>query len=115
MEMEKNSENKFQSCIDQCNKSVQLCYECFEACLNEPNVKDRKNCISTLIQCAQMCQMSSAMMSMNSPFIKEHCKLCADICEKCAQECEMFEEEHCQRCAEECRKCAEECRSMSSM
>ena len=110
-----NSTDKFQTCIDACNRSEQACYECFKACLNEPDVNARKICISILVECAQMCQMSSAMMSMNGQFMKEHCKLCATICDKCAQECEMFKDDHCTKCAAECKKCANECRSMSNM
>ena len=79
-----NSTDKFQTCIDECNRCAQACYECFKACLNESDVKARKNCISILVECAQMCQMSSSLMSMNGQFIKEHCKLCATICDKCA-------------------------------
>lgn len=75
----------------------------------------KKDCISSLVECAQMCQMSAAMMAMEGKFSKEHCQLCATICDKCAEGCEMFKDEHCQKCAQECRKCADECRKMASM
>ncbi|AYD39644.1 four-helix bundle copper-binding protein [Clostridium fermenticellae] len=104
--------NKYQQCIDECNKCAQKCYECFKACLNEPDVQNRKNCISVLIECAQMCQMSASLMSMDSCSVKEHCRICANICDKCAQECGMFKEQHCQICMQECKKCADECRNM---
>ncbi|MCW6076570.1 four-helix bundle copper-binding protein [Clostridium sporogenes] len=110
-----NSTDKFQKCIDECNKCAQACYECFKACLNEPDVNARKNCIGILAECAQMCQMSSSMMSMDGEFTKEHCQLCATICDKCAQECEMFKDDHCQKCAQECHICANECRNMAGM
>lgn len=32
------TQNKHQTCIDECNKCAQACYECFKACLNEPDV-----------------------------------------------------------------------------
>lgn len=104
-----------QECIDACSKCTQACYECFYACLNEPDVNERKNCISMLIECAMMCQMSVSMMSMNGQYSKEHCSLCAKICDSCANECEMFEDTHCQECAQACQKCAEECKSMANM
>lgn len=110
-----NSTDKYQKCIDECNKCAQACYECFKACLNEPDIDARKTCISGLIECAQMCQMSSAMMSMEGQFSKEHCKLCATICDNCAQECGKFKDDHCQKCATECKACANECRNMSNM
>lgn len=105
--------DKYQLCIDECNKCAQACYECFKACLNEPDIGARKNCISILVECAQMCQMSTAHMSMDAQFTKEHCKICSNICDMCAQECEMFKDDHCQKCAQECSKCAEECRKMA--
>ena len=107
--------NQHQTCIDECNRCAQACYECFEACINEPDLTARRNCVKTLIECAQMCQMSAGLMSMNGQFSKDHCNICAISCEKCAQECSMFKDDHCQRCAQECRKCADECRKMSGM
>lgn len=107
--------NKSQKCIDACARCAQACYECFDACLNEPDVTARKNCIKSLVECAQMCVMSVANMSSNSKFMKDHCTLCATVCDNCAQECSMFKDDHCQKCATECRTCADECRAMASM
>ena len=58
--------NHMQSCIDACNKCAQACLECFNACLNEPDLNARKNCVKMLVECAMMCQMSAATMSMAS-------------------------------------------------
>lgn len=110
METKKN-----QSCIDACGKCAQACYECFHACLNEPDLKERKNCISMLVECAMMCQMSVSMMSMNGQYAKEHCSICAKICDNCAMECKMFQDQHCKDCAQICETCAQECRKMSGM
>jgi len=110
-----NNTNKMQSCIDACTKCAQACFECFEACLNEQDLNERKNCVSMLVECGMMCQMSAAMMSMGGKFSKEHCQVCATICDKCAEECTMFKDDHCQKCADICRTCAEECRKMASM
>lgn len=110
-----NKENGMQPCIDACTKCAQACYECFEACLNELDLNKRKNCVSILVECAMMCQMSVATMSMNGQFSKEHCQVCAALCDKCSQECAMFQDDHCQKCADICRTCAGECRKMASM
>ncbi len=104
--------DSMQSCIDACMKCMQACFECFNACLNEPDVKERKNCISMLIECAMMCQMLVAEMSMSGRFIMQQCKLCAAICYKCSEECNMFKDAHCIECAEICRDCGEECKRM---
>ncbi len=104
-----------QSCIDSCSKCTQACYECCTACLNEPDLNARKNCVSMLVECAMMCQMSVSMMSMNGKFSKEHCSLCAQICDDCAKECGMFKDQHCQECSQICKECSDECRRMSGM
>jgi hypothetical protein len=106
---------KQQPCIDACTSCVQACYECFQACLNEPDLVDRKNCVSSLVECAMMCQMSVAMMSMNGQFAYEHCGMCAKVCDSCAKECGMFSDNHCRMCADICRRCADECRKMTSI
>ncbi len=38
----------FQSCIEACMKYSQARLECFDACVNWPNVKEIKNCIHVL-------------------------------------------------------------------
>ncbi|MCX8074528.1 MAG: four-helix bundle copper-binding protein [Clostridia bacterium] len=110
-----NITDKYQSCIDECNRCAQACYECFRACLSESNVEDRINCISTLIECAKMCELSSMLMSIDAKSSKEHCKLCADVCARCAKECNMFPDDHCTKCADECRRCTNECMQMNNM
>lgn len=107
--------NANQKCIDICNQCAQACYECFAACLNESDMQARKSCLALLVECAGMCQMSAAHMSMGGQFAKEHCGVCALVCEKCAQECSMFKDAHCTECAQICQVCADECNSMAAM
>ncbi len=107
--------NKMQRCIDACMKCAQACNECFKACLNEADVGARARCISTLVDCAELCQMSAAYMTRDSQFAQAICGMCADVCERCAQECAMFKDSHCQECAQICRDCAAECRKMAGM
>jgi hypothetical protein len=107
--------NVNQKCIDACNRCAQACYECFEVCLGESDVQERTNYISLLIECAGMCQMSAAHMSMDGEFAMDHCKVCASICDACAQECAMFKDDHCTECAKVCEECATECKSMAGM
>lgn len=110
-----NATDKYQACIDECNKCAQACLECLIACLNETDVEDRKKCIITLLECAKMCEMSSMLMAIEAQSAKEHCKLCANVCNMCEKECAMFKDEHCQKCAQECQICASECEKMSNM
>lgn len=80
MSMAMMTQSKYQTCIDECNRCAQACYECFKACLNEADVNARKNCISMLVECAQECEM----------FNDDHCKQCASECRTCAEECKKM-------------------------
>lgn len=104
--------NKYQKCIDACNRCTQTCYECLTMCLNEPDVRTRKGCISILMECACICKESSAFMSLDAKYAIDLCRLCAVICENCAEECSAFSDDHCQNCADECNFCATECKMM---
>lgn len=108
------SMNVNQKCIDACTMCAQSCYECFRACLNEPDIQARKDCMALLVECAGMCQMSAAHMAMDGKFAKQHCEVCAAVCDSCAIECSVFNDEHCTQCAEICRDCANECKAMAN-
>ena len=106
--------NVNQKCIDACNLCAQSCYECFKACLNEPDIKERKDCIAILVECALMCQASAAHMAMDGQFAKQHCEVCAAVCQSCAAACSAFVDVHCPACAKICRDCASECETMAN-
>jgi len=82
-------------------------------CLSEADVSARKNCISSLNECACLCKEAASFMSMDAKHAMEVCKLCGTMCMECAQECGMFKDQHCKKCAEECHACANECSAMS--
>ena len=107
-----NQTNKYQKCIDACKRCAQACDECFTACLAEPDVNARTGCISTLVECAGVCNLAGCSMSRDSKFAKDICNLCASVCDTCATDCAMFKDDHCVKCADECRACANECRAM---
>lgn len=115
MGMVTKTTDKYQVCIDACNRCAQACFECFKACLNESDVGERKACISMLIECAMICQNAAAYMSLDAQHAMDLCKLCATICDKCATECDMFKDDHCQKCADICRVCVDECKKMAGM
>ena len=115
MPMGTMTRNRFQSCIDECNKCSQSCYQCLDLCMSEPDANSRKNCMKLLVECARMCEMSSEIMSINGEFSTAHCGLCATICDRCAEECSKFKDTHCKDCAQECSTCADECRNMAGM
>lgn len=89
---------------------LQECNHCFDACLNEDDVKMMADCIRLDRECADICAFTAQALMRNSPVSDELLKACAAICERCADECAKHEAEHCKKCAEACRKCAEACR-----
>lgn len=71
-------------------------------------------CIELDLQCAAICRSAAELMSLDSEFSKQMCKVCAEACRACAEECSKHDEEHCRKCAEECIRCAEECEKMAA-
>ena len=101
------------ACIEACNACVVACNQCAAACLSEDDVKMMLRCITLDMDCAAMCQLSTAAIARGSEHAKEICRLCANICEACAQECEKHKASHCQSCAKACRICAIACLEMT--
>lgn len=108
------SHDKYQSCIDACDKCAAECDHCAVACLSEQDVKMMARCIQLDMYCADICRTASSFMARGDMYAKQICSLCAEICDACGKECDKHDAEHCKRCAEACRKCAKECRSMAS-
>ena len=71
--------DKYQKCIDTCNRCAQACIECMGMCLNEPDVSARKKCIYTLHECACACKEASSFMSMDAVHAANLCKLCETL------------------------------------
>jgi hypothetical protein len=90
---------KWQSCIDACMRCAEACEFCATQCLREEDVKMMATCVQLCRECAEVCWSSAALMSMDSQFAKQFCKLCADVCDACAQECEKHDVDHCKQCA----------------
>lgn len=82
---------------------------CYNSCLNGEQVTSRIRCIELCRECADICQLTSSMMSRESKETDGFLKLCVKIMLDCAAECEKHDDEHCQKCARVCYKCAEMC------
>lgn len=107
-----NFTDKYQTCIDECNRCAQACHECIKLCLNEPDVSARKDHIAQMMECAGICKETACLMASDSKHVREFCQLCATVCDECSAGCAKFKDDHCQKCAAECKKCADVCRSM---
>lgn len=109
---------KYQSCIDACNYCAAMCNQCADACLEEKEVYNLKDCIRLDLECAAICRSATEIMTLDGKYAETLCQLCADSCGACADECEKHAQmgmEHCRICAEACRRCAEECIQMTAM
>ena len=104
---------QFFSCIDACLRCAQECDRCAEACRCEPRSAELADCIRLNLDCAEFCRTAASLMSRESHFSGEVCRVCAEICDVCAADCQRHEHEHCQRSAAECHECGEECRRMT--
>lgn len=104
---------RFEECIDACNRCATECDHCAVACMNEEEPKPLARCIALDVDCAAICQLAASYMSRNSEFAMAICADCAEVCEACAAECAKHPMEHCRQCAEACRDCAQECRRMA--
>ena len=86
--------DKYQSCIDACNRCYQACCECAVLCLNKPDAAELVDYIDLLINFAEICREAACSMSTGTKDVKEMYVLCATI-------------------SAECKKCANMCRSVS--
>jgi len=106
--------NRYLDCIAACNACAVACQHCAAACLQEPDVKAMARCIALDLDCAQLCQVSVALMAGGSDFAPTLGRVCAQACRVCAEECARHDMDHCQQCAEACRRCAEACERMAA-
>lgn len=101
---------KNQLLLEALNNCAAACNHCTTACLDEQDVKMMARCIKLDIDCADICQLTAALVARGSDHAAHLIKECAEICEACAEECEKHSHmEHCRQCAEACRRCAEAC------
>lgn len=107
------SNEKFQECIDACNRCAAACSHCATACLQEEDMNALARCIQLNQDCADICHMAVKFMSRRSEFAERICRICAEICEACGEECRQHQTNHCQECAEACFACADICREMA--
>ena len=110
--------DKLVACIRACQECAQACTTCADACLSEPMVADLTRCIRTDLSCAQICEVTEAVLSRSTEgdarILTALLQACAQACGICAEECERHAEmhEHCRICAQACRACEQACRDL---
>jgi len=89
------------------------CNMCFDACLEEDDVKMLAECIRLDRECADICGIAVDFVGRKGTITKEILEACHKSCEACAAECEKHTMmQHCQECAKACRECAEACHAL---
>lgn len=91
---------------------MEACNYCYDACLQEDDVKMMANCIRLDRECADFCGFTEQAISRDSPFVDEFLRTCALICKACADECGQHSHDHCQHCADMCKRCAAACENL---
>ncbi|ULT54955.1 four-helix bundle copper-binding protein [Neobacillus drentensis] len=108
------SHEQYQSVIESLHECMVACNHCFDACLEEENVRMMSKCIRLDRECADICSYLEQAIARGTPFISELAQVCATICEECGKECQNHQHPHCQNCAEACLRCAEACRKLTA-
>jgi hypothetical protein len=74
--------------------------------LEKDNIKELKEALSILVDCAEICYVTAVYMSKDNTFSEELSCPCAELCEKCASICERYEDLTCQAAVAACKQCA---------
>lgn len=105
---------EMQQCIDECLRCSATCTRTVQHCLELGGEHAEPGHITTLIDCADICQSSANFMLRGSQFHARICVACAEVCRTCEQECRrMGDDEMMRQCAEECLRCADSCDRMA--
>lgn len=97
---------------------AQVCTACADACLSEESVEELTKCIRTDLDCADLCEITSRVLSRHTGYdanlTRSVLEACAASCKKCGDQCAQHasHHEHCRTCAEVCRRCEQACREL---
>jgi hypothetical protein len=96
-------------CVDACLNCQTVCLETFTREMRLGRVGGHT---AALLDCAEICQISAALLLRGSELQAHVRNLCAEACDHCARACDAVDggDEALAECAELCRRCAETCR-----
>ena len=103
-------QHSVQSSLD-CSRT---CLETVRHCLEMGGKHAEAGHITTMLDCAEICQTNANFLLRGSQSYLSFAQLCADVCDQCAVSCEQFGDDAQMRaCAEACRRCASSCRQLT--
>lgn len=97
---------------------AQACTACADACLCEQDLEHLRKCISTDLDCADICETTARVLSRHTAYdarlSSALLQACVQACTTCGNECAQHAEmhEHCRICAEACRQCSDACQAL---
>jgi hypothetical protein len=104
--------------IDVLVSCSQTCTACADACLSEDDVAASARCIRDDLDCADICQTTSRVLSRQTAYdarlAKAMLQACIEACGICADSCGEHRDHHphCATCEQACRECVEVCTSL---
>ena len=102
-----------QACIAACTKCHDTClHTAMQHCLDAGGKNVEPTHFRLMVNCSEICQVTSNLLLSGSAFSQQQCGICADICDACAKSCEQVG--GMEDCVNACRVCAESCRKMAS-
>ena len=90
-----------------------ICEYTGDAILRSQYAPQRREQLSLLKDCADICTLTAKYVARCSEFAMSTAALCAEICEICGNHCLMHPDELSQRCGQICLHCARECRAFA--
>jgi hypothetical protein len=112
--MSTHTAHSVEQCIENCLRCHRICLEVAGRHFNGKAVIEA-GLLRTVLDCAEICEISASFMIRGSDLHGETCAACATICDRCADECDRRgDDPHMAACAEICRRCAESCREMAA-
>src|SRR3954465_11499119 len=104
--------------IEACFDCAQTCPACADACLAEDDVAELRRCITSDLNCADLCTATGRVLSRQTDYdqliTQRPPEACVRACLDCAAECDKHANHHphCATCAEVCRACAAACTNL---
>ena len=97
-------------CLAACAACASAAENCAVVCLRDDSPKALARIISLARTCADVCVLTSRLLSQQSEFVQEYCALCAEVCNTLRAEClKHINLTCCGRCAEVALRCDQAC------
>lgn len=103
---------EMRACIDRGEACHDVCQEVMIVA-SESADPAQTAIITTLLDCAEMCQTAKNLMLRASALHLTACRACGEAAERCAEACETLASQDYAACARECRRCAQACAEMA--